>query len=68
MIVKMHVAPRLKIQIIKAMKGDGYDLRVGDIYDGLSIHHKPIDGIRWYISKDNFILIPLDHFRMIARY
>jgi hypothetical protein len=68
MVVKMSLAPRFKIEMIKELKGKGYHLRVGDIYDGLSLHNKPVDGLRWYFGKKDYALIPLDHFKIIARY
>lgn len=55
-------------EVVGKIDGVTVILPVGKVLDGCSLHNKPIDGIRWYQDKVNYILVPLDHFDILKRY
>lgn len=64
MTFKFSIAPRFTIDLIKDF---GY-LQKGQRLVGCRMHDKPLDGLRYYLEKNNFIVIPLDCFILIERY
>lgn len=66
--MKISIAPRFKIEIIKRVKCPGGDLMPGEVLDGLSLHNKPIDGLRFYFNAEAYVLVPLDCFKLLKRY
>jgi hypothetical protein len=70
--MKTSIAPRFKVEIIKECAWPEHKLFLnpGQVIDGLCLHNKPIDGIRWYYKNDGatYILLPLDYFKILERY
>lgn len=69
--MKMSIAPRFKVKMIKEIQrkvnGATVILPVGMVLYDCSLHNKPIDGLRWYQDKNNYILVPLDCFTILEK-